>query len=46
MTAGRKLQVCVKKCKNIALKTDGGEESFFVDSKLIQVCRVSRGKRC
>lgn len=38
--------LCEKIRKNIAMKMDGGEELFFVDSKPIEVCRVARGKRC
>jgi hypothetical protein len=25
---------------------DGGEDYFCIDSKLIEVCRIARGKRC
>ena len=32
--------------KRIALKIDGGEDFFVVDSKPIKVCRPARGKRC
>ena len=32
--------------KRIALKIDGGEDFFLVDSKPIEVCRPARGKRC
>ena len=32
--------------KRIALKMDGGEDFFLVDSKPIEVCRPARGKRC
>lgn len=32
--------------KRIALKIDGGEDFFVVDSKPIEVCRPARGKRC
>lgn len=38
--------LCEKIRKRIAMKMDGGEEQFFVDSKPIEVCRVARGKRC
>lgn len=38
--------LCEKIRKKIAATMDGGEELFFVDSKPIEVCRVSRGKRC
>ncbi len=32
--------------KRIADIIDGGENYFCIDSKPIEVCRVSRGKRC
>ena len=32
--------------KRIALKMDGGEDFFLVDSKPVEVCRLARGKRC
>ena len=32
--------------KRIAKAMDGAEEYFCVDSKPIEVCRLSRGKRC
>ena len=32
--------------KRIADSIDGGEEYFCIDSKPIEVCRISRGKRC
>lgn len=38
--------LCEKLRKRIAMKMDGGEEQFFIDSKPIEVCRVARGKRC
>ena len=38
--------LCEKIRKRIAMKMDGAEEQFFVDSKPIEVCRVARGKRC
>ena len=38
--------LCEEIRKRIAMKMDGGEELFFVDSKPIEVCRVARGKRC
>ena len=38
--------LCEELCKRIAMKMDGGEEQFFIDSKPIEVCRVARGKRC
>ena len=38
--------LCEELRKRIAMKMDGGEEQFFVDSKPIEVCRVARGKRC
>ena len=39
-------QLCemIRKC--IAKAMDGAEEYFCVDSKPIEVCRLSRGKRC
>ncbi len=39
-------RLCEEIRKRIAMKMDGGEEQFFVDSKPIPVCRVTRGKRC
>ena len=39
-------RLCEEIRKRIAMKMDGGEEQFFVDSKPISVCRVARGKRC
>ena len=39
-------RLCEEIRKRIAMKMDGGEEQFFVDSKPIPVCRVARGKRC
>jgi len=38
--------LCEKIRKRIADIIDGGEDYFCVDSKPIEVCRVSRGKRC
>ena len=38
--------LCEEIRKRIAMKMDGGEEQFFVDSKPIEVCRVARGKHC
>ena len=38
--------LCEEIRKRMAHKIDGGEEIFFVDSKPIPVCRISRGKRC
>ena len=38
--------LCEELRKRIAIKMDGGEEQFFIDSKPIEVCRVARGKRC
>ena len=38
--------LCEELRKRIAMKMDGGEEQFFIDSKPIEVCRVARGKRC
>ena len=38
--------LCEEIRKRIAMKMDGEEEQFFVDSKPIGVCRVARGKRC
>ncbi len=47
MTVVKRLPTCAKKIrKRIAMKMDGVEEQFFVDSQLIEVCRVARGKRC
>lgn len=37
--------LCEELRKRIAMKMNGGEEPFFVDSKPIEVCRVARGKR-
>ena len=39
-------RLCEEIRKRIAMKMDGGEEQFFVDSKPIPVCQVARGKRC
>lgn len=38
--------LCEEIRKRIAMEMDGGEDLFFVDSKPIEVCRVSRGRRC
>ena len=38
--------LCESIRKRIALKMDGGEDFFLVDSKPIEVCRLARGKRC
>ena len=38
--------LCEKIRKRIAMKMDGAEEQFFIDSQPIEVCRVARGKRC
>ena len=38
--------LCEELRKRMAMRMDGGEEQFFVDSKPIEVCRVARGKRC
>ena len=38
--------LCEEIRKRIAMKMDGEEEQFFVDSKPIGVCRVARGTRC
>ena len=38
--------LCEELRKRIAMKMDGGEKQFFIDSKPIEVCRVARGKRC
>ena len=47
MTVVKKLPTCAKKIrKRIAMKMDGAEEQFFIDSKPIEVCRVAKGKRC
>ena len=37
---------CEEIRKRLAMKMDGAEKLFFVDSKPIEVCRVARGKRC
>ena len=34
--------LCEELRKRIAMRMDGGEEQFFVDSKPIEVCRVAR----
>ena len=39
-------KLCEEIRKRIAMKMDGAENLFFVDSKPIPVCRVARGKRC
>ncbi len=39
-------QLCETIRKRIAKTMDGAEEYFCVDSKPIEVCRLSRGKRC
>lgn len=43
-------QIVVGLCKiireNITNHIDGGEEYFCIDSKLIEVCCIARGKRC
>ena len=39
-------RLCEAIRKRIALKIDGGEGFFLVDSKPIEVCRPARGKRC
>ncbi len=38
--------LCEELRKRMAIRMNGGEEQFFVDSKPIAVCRVARGKRC
>ena len=38
--------LCEEIRKRIAMKIDGAEDPFFVDSKPIPVCRTARGKRC
>ena len=38
--------LCEEIRKRLAMKMDGAEKLFFVDSKPIEVCRVARGKRC
>ena len=38
--------LCEEIRKRIAMKIDGAEDQFFVDSKPIPVCRAARGKRC
>lgn len=38
--------LCEEVRKRIAMKMDGSEDFFFVDSKPIEVCRPARGKRC
>lgn len=39
-------KLCETMRKRVAKRMDGGEEYFCVDSKPIEVCRLSRGKRC
>lgn len=41
----RKKNVCLREeiCKNIAMKTEGGERSFFANPKPIWICRLIRG---
>jgi autonomous glycyl radical cofactor GrcA len=39
-------ELCEKIRKRIASKMDGAEEYFCIDSKPIEVCRLSRGLRC
>jgi hypothetical protein len=38
--------LCEKIRKRIADCMDGSETYFYIDSKPIEVCRISRGKRC
>lgn len=38
--------LCEEIRRRLAMKMDGAEELFFVDSKPIEVCRIARGKRC
>jgi hypothetical protein len=38
--------LCEKIRKQIAMAIDGGDDFFFVDSKPVEVCRATRGKRC
>lgn len=38
--------LCEEIRKNIAMKMNNGKKHFFVDSMPIQVCCVSRSKRC
>ena len=38
--------LCEEIRNRLAMKMDGAEELFFVDSKPIEVCRIARGKRC
>jgi len=38
--------LCEEIRKRLAMKMDGAEKLFFVDSKPIEVCRVAREKRC
>jgi len=42
LTAG----LCEEIRKRMALAMDGGEDYFCIDSKPVEVCRLSRGKRC
>ena len=37
--------LCEEIRRRLAMKMDGAEELFFVDSKPIEVCRIARGKR-
>ena len=39
-------ELCEKIRKRIADSIDGGEKYFCIDSKPIEVCRMSRSKRC
>lgn len=38
--------LCEEIRKRIAMEIDGGEDCFCIDSKPIEVCRISRGNRC
>ena len=39
-------RLCEEIRKRLACKIDSGEDFFIVDSKLIEVCKVVKGKRC
>ena len=38
--------LCEEIRKRMAMKMDGAEDLFFVDSKPVPVCRAARGERC
>ena len=43
---GFSAELCEKIRKRIASKMDGAEEYFCIDSKPIEICRLSKGLRC